>query len=100
MLKALQNYFKKIQQRKSCSHFWELYDIIPVMDREGLDERQDVYKIRCLKCGHKQRRSFWGIDRLQKLGRIQEGRAGWNAEEMAEIVYKGVMKARRGEGTA
>lgn len=94
MIQAIINYFKKLEQRKNCSHYWELFDIVPVMDREGLDERQDVYKIRCLKCGHKQNRSYWGVDRLQKLGRIQERPAGWDAEEMAAIIFKGVQRAR------
>lgn len=75
MFKTLKAYFAKRKERKNCSHFWDLYDIVPVMDRDGMDERQDIYKIRCLKCGKMERRSFFGIDRLQKLGRIKTGRS-------------------------
>lgn len=56
---------------KTCSHYWTLYGVMPVAIR---GDRQDVYKTRCLKCGDKQRRTFRGIDRLQRLGLIQTGR--------------------------
>lgn len=62
-------------QQKHCAHVWELYDIIPVLDRDGYDKRQDVYKTRCFNCGLQEKRDYFSVEHLRYTGRLQEGPA-------------------------